>query len=181
MGLSTKDIVVALLIWVSVAIFGFLLIFYPDFGQMIIRFYLGIIMILGAIALFYLYYYKEEKTTLRFVQAVILGVLGLLFLFVAQTSTVFLGLVLLIYLIVDGFLAIRQSIIYQKLMLTGWFVFLIYGILCFALAIYMFFNLNMAANLLVMIIGIFALVKGILAVIELLGFKIKENKFLTKE
>lgn len=181
MQYTLKDIIVALLIWVSVAIFGFLLLYYPSIGQMIIRFYLGIIMVIGSALIFYLYFSGEDKALLKFVEAAILGVLGLLFLFIPETSTVFLGVILLIYLIVDGFLAIKEAMLYKKIRLSGWFIFLIYGLLCFGLAIYVFFNLNMAINLLVMLIGIFALVKGIVAIIELFGFKVKQSKILLKE
>lgn len=181
MQITTRDIVLALLFNISVGILGIWLIVDPKLWVSFIRIYLGIILIIGSVAVFYMYFKSQEKTVTQLFQAILLGVLGIIFLISSTVTAVFLGIILMVWVFIDAALNIRLSLTYRKFSYNSWWIFLIYGIAAAILGIYLLMNLSISGHALVMIVGIFTLARSIVAIIDTLVFKKRYNEAISKK
>lgn len=171
MNFSTKSKLISLLINISIGILGFWLILNPAAGVSIFRFYTGIILLIAAISLFIVYRRSEEPDTMKLIQSIVFAILGIVFLVSMTVTQIFLGIVLLVWVIVEAFMNIRLAIIYSRLKFEYWWLILLYGLGILGLGIYILFNLSVSGKALVMLVGVFILVRSIFEVINTLLYK----------
>lgn len=181
MKLSAGQITLALIFNVAIAVFGIWLFLDPTSGQSFFRIYLGIILLIVCIIVFYLYAKSEKRSNFQLVQAIGLAILAFIFLFIPNLSVVLVGILLLIFAIYDGILNIRSAILYSKVKYEGWWIFLIYGFLSILFGIILIFNLEMAMKVIVLIIGIYLLIRSIIAIIDLISFRRKYLVLIEKQ
>lgn len=168
---SSKEKLISLLINISIGILGLWLIFNPAAGVSIFRFYTGIILLIAAVSLFVVYNRSEEKDTIKLVQSIVFAVLGAVFLISMTVTQIFLGIVLLVWVVAEAIINIRLAVIYHKLKFDHWWIILLYGLGCLGLGIYLLFNLSVSGKALVMLVGFFILVRSVFEIINTLLYK----------
>lgn len=171
MKLPSKEKLIGLLINISLGILGVWLLLNPKIGVNIFRFYVGIILLIASIILFILYFRSKEKRILFLIQAIASLVVGAVFLMSSTVTAVLLGIILMIWILVEGAIAVHMSFKYKSSEYKYWWISLLYGIAAIGLGIYILFNLSFSGTVLVSIVGLYLLVRSIVEIINLLLYK----------
>lgn len=171
MKLSVGQVTLAIIFNIALAVFGVWLFLDPSSGRSFFQIFIGIAFLIACIIIFFLYSRSEEKSNFQLVEAIGLAILAVIFLFWPSLSAIIVGIFLLIFVIYDGIINIRNAILYSKVQYQGWWIFLIYGFLSIIFGIILIFNLDITMNILIVIIGIYILVRSIMAIIDLISFR----------
>lgn len=180
MKYSSRSKALSLLVNISIGILGAWLIFNPSSGVEIFRFYVGVILLIASGSFLFLYSRSEEKDSMQLFQALVFGALGIIFLISMAVASIFLGVVLMIWILFEGLVNIKLAFTYRKFSFEGWWILLLYGIGAIALGIYVMLNLSISGKALVVIVGIFTLARSIIEVIDTLLYKERYYKMTIK-
>lgn len=167
----SKNKIINIIINISIGLLGLWIFINPNVGVDFFRFYLGIILIIGALSIFIVYKMQTEKSTKLLAQGIVLLVLGIFFVFSNQFSMITLGLALAVWMIFEAFMNINLALIYRKYQISIWPIVLFFAILALVIAIYILANLSLSALLLVRITSIFIMLRSIIIVVDSLLYK----------
>lgn len=156
-----------------VLIFGLIALLNPGIVLASLLLYLGVIAIIGGIVAIIASFRMETDKMAGIIEGIIMIIIGLLFLFapgfVLTSIVFFIG----IWALISGIMQIVYAIKLRKI-ISGEWIAILGGIISIIFAFVLFFNVVGSAAALVMVIGAFALISGILQII--LSFKIKGLK-----
>ncbi|WP_423364347.1 DUF308 domain-containing protein [Mycoplasma sp. P36-A1] len=162
-----KEFFLDILINVAIGIFGLWVLINPGIGIDFVRFYLGIILIVAGVGIGILYFMnKDEKQLLRIVQAISLVVIGILLFFSFRFTVTLIGIILLVWMIVEGIFGLNQMFTYKTFGIKQWPIMLVYSAIAFILAIYILFNIQKGAVTFIQLSGFFAFIKAVFGIID---------------
>ena len=154
-------------------LFGILALFVPIATIVSLTMYFGILLIVGGGIMFYASYQnmKAKKTYLLMMTEALLAILlGAVITFYPQDSLKIFLIVVGIWATIIGLLQIIVAAQMRKKM-SNHGLFTINGIITLVIGLLLFFNPMGAIKALLMVIGVMALIAGVLLVY--LGFKVK--------
>lgn len=159
---------------ILVLIFGLLALFSPGAVLASLLLYLGIVALLGGIfTIIGSIVSKGDGKMSGILEGIIYLIIGILFIaspvFVLASIVYFIG----IWALISGVMQIIFALKLRKVIENEW-IAVIGGIISIIFALVLFFNVAASANAVVMVIGVFAIISGIMQMI--LSFKIKGLK-----
>lgn len=166
-----KNKIITMFINISIALLGLWIFLNPSIGIDFFRFYLGIILLIGALSLFLIYKTQNTKATKLLAQSIILLILGLFFIFSNRFSMITLGLGLSFWMIFEAFMNMNLALTYRKYKISIWPIVLILAIVALITAIYILANLSLSAVLMVRVSAVFVILRSLIIIVDDLVYK----------
>lgn len=159
---------------ILILIFGLFALFSPGAVLATLIAYLGIVAVLsGIFTIIGSIFSKSEGKISSILEGVIYLLIGILF--IASPAFILTSLVyfIAIWALISGIMQIVYAMKLRKVIENEW-IAILSGIISIIFALVLFFNVAASANAVIMVIGIFAIVSGIMNM--MLSFKIKGLK-----
>lgn len=172
---NIKNIAVAIVFNLLLAIVGITLITNPTLGVNFVRVYLGLLLIILSVIPFWMFKFREDSTWKEFFKGAILVVLGLFFLISQTGSTIAFGIALAIWMGSSSFLKFAIALEYRKVFEQTWWYMLIFAVITLFFTIFLLFNIQTTLNLLVIIAGVFMVAEATFGLIQSFFFRTKNE------
>lgn len=157
-----------------VLIFGFIAIFSPGIVLLTMLLYLGIIAVIsGIVILFEGFGAAKGEKGIKILEGIIYILFGLLFIVKPGYIISFTLYFIAFWALFAGIFQIYSAIKLRKVIQNEWLMIL-NGILSIVFGILIFMNVVVGAAAIIMLIGIYAIISGLMMII--LAFKVKSIK-----
>lgn len=157
-------------------VLGLLALFSPGIVLVSLLLYLGIVAVLGGIfTIIGSIFSKDEGKFGGVLEGLIYLAIGLLFIFAPGFVLSSIVYFIAFWALISGILQIVYAIKLRKIIQNEW-IAIVSGVLSVIFALVLFFNVVSSANAIIMVLGAFAIVSGILYM--MLAFKLKGIKNL---
>lgn len=176
----TKMINLSLLSYVLMILFGFVMLFDPDFSTKFIGSMIGIMLMINAMSIFYNYFKRDgaKLFSLNLVFGMLIALLGAVLIVYPYTLIDFIFNLFGVYLIISAGIKLNYAFWLKKANEETWLITLVNAAMVLILAL-LFLFCDFIAIALTQVIGIFIVFSSILNVMEALLLK-KRSKEITK-
>jgi uncharacterized membrane protein HdeD (DUF308 family) len=159
---------------ILILLFGLFALFSPGAVLVSLLLYLGIVAFLGGIfTIVGSIFSKDEGKMSGILEGLLYLILGILFMWAPGFLLASIVYFIAIWALISGIMQIVYAIKLRKIIENEW-IAIVGGVISIIFALILFFNVVASANALVMTLGVFAIISGILQI--MLSFKIKGLK-----
>ncbi len=140
---------------------GLVMAFWPESSTKIICIVLGWVMLIGGIAWTFYHFSSANSTNSGFILGVVAIALGFWIVIHPTIVIQFISVIFGIILLVNGFLLLQDALELKQTDYPQWMLFLILGLVCSVLGIFVIWSPIISAKVMTIIVGISLIIDGI--------------------
>ncbi|MBQ4288357.1 MAG: DUF308 domain-containing protein [Clostridia bacterium] len=149
-------------VWaVCTILLGLIMAFWPESSTRIICIVLGWAMLLGGIAWTFYHFSSANSTNSGFILGVVAIALGFWIVIHPTVVVQFIAVIFGIILLVNGFMLLQDSLELKQGNFAPWLMFLILGLVCSVLGIFVIWSPIVSSKVMTIIAGISLVIDGV--------------------